>query len=343
MAPTQQSRVLRCCSCLLFQAHQVKKSLKWTCKACGEKQSFLRAYGEGSGADCRRHVQKLNLLQGQDSELSLRSLEEVVSANGKENAGHPQAENWSLQGRPRLSESRWLKYLDKSCAEQEWGGGELSPTQSSASTEQPGPPLPPALPRKRKWSQNTQRPPRSPGVQDLSTGTTWEPHEGYADLMGTEQHGSGPCLWGSVPGHTKELSFPRWKLPSPTLQIKALSSKWARFLPSTGNSSHVDTEPPRPLQGDPMPAGPSQAKRRAPGTETPREVCLSRPPTVQLLQATHIPTSRPERPSRKSPEQLWGIETPQAEGRPLAQGAQTAPPIRLCDLFTTGEDFEDDL
>ncbi|KAK7801604.1 hypothetical protein U0070_013140 [Myodes glareolus] len=42
MAPAQQSRVLRCCSCHLFQAHQVKKSLKWTCKACGEKQSFVR-------------------------------------------------------------------------------------------------------------------------------------------------------------------------------------------------------------------------------------------------------------------------------------------------------------
>ncbi|EHB17421.1 hypothetical protein GW7_16679 [Heterocephalus glaber] len=52
MAPPHQSRVLRCCSCRLFQAHQ--------------------AYGEGSGADCRRHVQKLNLLQGQVSELSLR-------------------------------------------------------------------------------------------------------------------------------------------------------------------------------------------------------------------------------------------------------------------------------
>ncbi|XP_010622072.1 MRN complex-interacting protein [Fukomys damarensis] len=47
----------------------VKKSLRWTCKACGEKQSFLRAYGEGSGAHCRSHVQKLNLLQGQASEL----------------------------------------------------------------------------------------------------------------------------------------------------------------------------------------------------------------------------------------------------------------------------------
>uniref|UniRef100_A0A2R9BMN3 MRN complex interacting protein n=1 Tax=Pan paniscus TaxID=9597 RepID=A0A2R9BMN3_PANPA len=90
MASLQRSRVLRCCSCRLFQAHQVKKSVKWTCKACGEKQSFLRAYGEGSGADCRRHVQKLNLLQGQVSELPLRSLEETVSANEEENVGHQQ-------------------------------------------------------------------------------------------------------------------------------------------------------------------------------------------------------------------------------------------------------------
>uniref|UniRef100_E5RHV0 MRN complex interacting protein n=1 Tax=Homo sapiens TaxID=9606 RepID=E5RHV0_HUMAN len=90
MASLQRSRVLRCCSCRLFQAHQVKKSVKWTCKACGEKQSFLQAYGEGSGADCRRHVQKLNLLQGQVSELPLRSLEETVSASEEENVGHQQ-------------------------------------------------------------------------------------------------------------------------------------------------------------------------------------------------------------------------------------------------------------
>nr|KAF6448033.1 MRN complex interacting protein [Rousettus aegyptiacus] len=42
MVPPPQIRVLRCCSCRLFQAHQVKKNRKWTCKACGEKQSFLR-------------------------------------------------------------------------------------------------------------------------------------------------------------------------------------------------------------------------------------------------------------------------------------------------------------
>ncbi|XP_040848560.1 MRN complex-interacting protein-like isoform X2 [Ochotona curzoniae] len=93
MAPPQRCRVLRCCSCGLFQAHQLKKSPKWTCKACGKKQSFLRSYGEGSGADCRRHVQKLNLLQGQVSELPLRSLEGSGSVREEELEDHHQAEN----------------------------------------------------------------------------------------------------------------------------------------------------------------------------------------------------------------------------------------------------------
>uniref|UniRef100_A0A3Q1EWG0 MRN complex-interacting protein N-terminal domain-containing protein n=1 Tax=Acanthochromis polyacanthus TaxID=80966 RepID=A0A3Q1EWG0_9TELE len=37
---------------------------KWSCKLCGEKQSLLKEYGRGSGADCRRHVQKLNAMRG---------------------------------------------------------------------------------------------------------------------------------------------------------------------------------------------------------------------------------------------------------------------------------------
>uniref|UniRef100_A0A8C9KXJ1 MRN complex-interacting protein N-terminal domain-containing protein n=1 Tax=Panthera tigris altaica TaxID=74533 RepID=A0A8C9KXJ1_PANTA len=82
------------CSCKLAGTVR-KKSLKWTCKACGEKQSFLRTYGEGSGADCRRHVQKLNLLQGQISEMSLRSLEEPVNIDEEDNAEPQQAEHVS--------------------------------------------------------------------------------------------------------------------------------------------------------------------------------------------------------------------------------------------------------
>ncbi|XP_012920706.1 MRN complex-interacting protein [Heterocephalus glaber] len=127
MAPPHQSRVLRCCSCRLFQAHQVKKSLKWTCKACGEKQSFLRAYGEGSGADCRRHVQKLNLLQGQVSELSLRGRSQstaepphspaaqgpLESQDDSDSGLRGAAQLWSPDHpwRPTAPPSKWARFL----------------------------------------------------------------------------------------------------------------------------------------------------------------------------------------------------------------------------------------
>ncbi|XP_049564194.1 MRN complex-interacting protein isoform X6 [Orcinus orca] len=166
MAPPQQVRVLRCSCCRLFQAHQVKKSLKWTCKACGEKQSFLRAYGEGSGADCRHHVQKLNLLQGQISEMSLRSLEESINADEEENARPRQAVPAILQEKLQPSKNRWLKYLERDSKEQLEEGGVCFIRQPSSKREKPDPPFSTGLPRKRKWSQSTVQPPCSPNIQD---------------------------------------------------------------------------------------------------------------------------------------------------------------------------------
>ncbi|XP_007169918.2 MRN complex-interacting protein isoform X6 [Balaenoptera acutorostrata] len=165
MAPPQRVRVLRCSCCRLFQAHQVKKSLKWTCKACGEKQSFLRAYGEGSGADCRHHVQKLNLLQ--ISEMSLRSLEESINADEEENAHPRQPAPASLQEKLQPSENRWLKYLERDSKELELEeGGVCFNRQPSSKREKPDPPFSTGLPRKRKRSQSTVQPPCSPNVQD---------------------------------------------------------------------------------------------------------------------------------------------------------------------------------
>jgi len=40
----------------------VKKANKWACKVCGEKQSYQKVYGQGTGKDCRLHVQKLNAM-----------------------------------------------------------------------------------------------------------------------------------------------------------------------------------------------------------------------------------------------------------------------------------------
>uniref|UniRef100_A0A669Q110 MRN complex-interacting protein N-terminal domain-containing protein n=1 Tax=Phasianus colchicus TaxID=9054 RepID=A0A669Q110_PHACC len=55
--------VLRCCSCRRFQAQQV---------GCGP-MGRERVYGQGSGRDCRLHVQKLNLLQGEAEEAAART------------------------------------------------------------------------------------------------------------------------------------------------------------------------------------------------------------------------------------------------------------------------------
>uniref|UniRef100_A0A3Q1JAA6 MRN complex-interacting protein N-terminal domain-containing protein n=1 Tax=Anabas testudineus TaxID=64144 RepID=A0A3Q1JAA6_ANATE len=55
ITPGKWARLYFCC---------VKKATRWSCKLCGEKQSLLKEFGRGSGADCRRHVQKLNAMRG---------------------------------------------------------------------------------------------------------------------------------------------------------------------------------------------------------------------------------------------------------------------------------------
>ncbi|OBS74843.1 hypothetical protein A6R68_14618, partial [Neotoma lepida] len=254
--------------------------------------------------------------------LPLRSVD--IAASEEENAGPQQAENESQQALSEPLESRWLKYLDKGSEDQEpdRGRGALK-TQPSTSAEWPGLPCSPVRPRKRKWNQSTGKPPHSLHVQDLDSVRDNFECQDSAGLFGTEQQGSSPAL--GTANHIRELGFPRWKLPSPVLQVKAQSSKWARFLLSPGNSSHVDGNPS--MQG-----------------KTPGEGHFSRvPATVQSPQTTHSTTPQPERPGRKTPEQPWATGTPQADGRPMAQGAQAVPSIQLHNLFTTGEDFEDDL
>jgi hypothetical protein len=41
----QEFRVLRCFQCETFQVEVEKKSAKWQCKVCGEKQSLQQVFG----------------------------------------------------------------------------------------------------------------------------------------------------------------------------------------------------------------------------------------------------------------------------------------------------------
>uniref|UniRef100_A0A8C4UU60 MRN complex-interacting protein N-terminal domain-containing protein n=1 Tax=Falco tinnunculus TaxID=100819 RepID=A0A8C4UU60_FALTI len=119
MAP--QFWVLRCCSCRLFQVQQAKRSGKWSCSVCGQRQAVQKIYGQGSGLDCRHHVQKLNLLQGEAEEAvrwTSRCTEESVNDSKNIAAEH---EGSSVQQEGRAQVSRWSKYLDKNSEDQEDG------------------------------------------------------------------------------------------------------------------------------------------------------------------------------------------------------------------------------
>ncbi|NWR57417.1 MRNIP protein, partial [Bucorvus abyssinicus] len=74
---------------------------------------FLQVYGQGSGLDCRRHVQKLNLLQGEAEEAigwTSRCVEDSVNDRKNTAAQH---EDSSVQQEGRAEVSRWSKYMDK--------------------------------------------------------------------------------------------------------------------------------------------------------------------------------------------------------------------------------------
>ncbi|PKU33235.1 hypothetical protein llap_16461 [Limosa lapponica baueri] len=112
---------LRCCRCRLFQVQQAKRSGKWSCSVCGQRQAVQKVYGQGSGPDCRHHVQKLNLLQGEAEEAigwTSRYVEESV--NDSKNIA-AQREDSSVQQEGRAEVSRWSKYLDKDSEDQEDG------------------------------------------------------------------------------------------------------------------------------------------------------------------------------------------------------------------------------
>ncbi|XP_075983871.1 uncharacterized protein LOC142981683 [Anticarsia gemmatalis] len=108
----QTFQVLRCYKCLVFQVHQTKKSIKWECKLCGEKQSIKRHYGIGTGKDCRIHVQKLNSLRGEIDELKCGQM-----ARNQDSDEASESESLELQEcnfQPAaVKDSKWSNYVEQ--------------------------------------------------------------------------------------------------------------------------------------------------------------------------------------------------------------------------------------
>ncbi|XP_049950403.1 uncharacterized protein LOC126457821 isoform X1 [Schistocerca serialis cubense] len=99
---SQELHVLQCYSCETFQVHIVKKSKKWDCKICGERQSIKKVFGRGSGKDCRAHVQRLNEDKRRKETFVLNRRIQIQCAENAVDTG---------TNIPSVTSSKWNKYL----------------------------------------------------------------------------------------------------------------------------------------------------------------------------------------------------------------------------------------
>ncbi|XP_066505693.1 MRN complex-interacting protein isoform X2 [Hoplias malabaricus] len=79
---------------------------------CGEKQSLIKEYGRGTGADCRKHVQKLNSLRGELLEAeNEKAWTKWEKEEGYEEDLGGKAQTETEEQVKVQAESRWSKYV----------------------------------------------------------------------------------------------------------------------------------------------------------------------------------------------------------------------------------------
>lgn len=99
---------------VFLQVHQTKKSNKWECKLCGEKQSIKRHYELGTGKECRLHVQKLNGIRGEIDELN-ESIELTKNDEDDEELedSSPHIKLQASDERKTSNESKWSNFIEE--------------------------------------------------------------------------------------------------------------------------------------------------------------------------------------------------------------------------------------
>ncbi|NWY75053.1 MRNIP protein, partial [Erithacus rubecula] len=191
----------------------------------------VQVYGQGSGLECRRHVQKLNLLQGEAEEaLAWTSWCVEDSVNDSKNRA-AQYEDSSVQQEGRTEGSRWSKYLDQESEDQE--------DDEEA-----------ALERQQFCSQrkNTVGEQRKPPKCFLSSDVPEHAEESGVSQLVYEAKKCKKCFvavpdeddgdagsGGSVAPAVSEPVVPEENTQPPTACTKP--SKWGKFLSLSGSSS----------------------------------------------------------------------------------------------------------
>ncbi|KAJ8337832.1 hypothetical protein SKAU_G00367980 [Synaphobranchus kaupii] len=240
----QEFHVLGCFSCQMFQVHQVKKSKKWNCKMCGEKQSLVKVYGRGSGADCRRHVQKLNSLRGElhETEHAWFSREPEGEQEELQEEGDEGLTCGNEQG-VAGAVSRWGKYL--SSTGEEAGAEEAEEEENIYTDRNAYRSSRPAHARhagkrKRSWAFSpppgeSAHPDRGGAGQSADEGP-WSGARQRTQCEGKRDSHPGSWAASKITHDTSVTSRPPPAAEAPPppgasrVEPEVTSSKWSRFL-----------------------------------------------------------------------------------------------------------------
>ncbi|XP_010209453.1 PREDICTED: UPF0544 protein C5orf45 homolog [Tinamus guttatus] len=207
-------------------------------------------YGEGSALDCRLHVQKLNLLQGEVEEArswTPRYVEDSIDAN-KNRAVESEGRSLVQQG-GKAEVSRWSKYLDESKETQEDEDEEESGERNQFCS----------------WRKNTVEGQRKhqksfpyTDVQELSEengafqiANQAKKRKQCSHAVLNQDDGAAGCGDRIIPA---ESAVPEGSTQTPAPSIKP--SKWEKFLSFSDNCSETTAKVTLPPQEGSRKSGP---------------------------------------------------------------------------------------
>ncbi|NXE04008.1 MRNIP protein, partial [Lophotis ruficrista] len=193
---------------------------------------FLQIYGEGSGLDCRHHVQKLNLLQGEAEEAiawTSRCVEESVS-DSKNTAARREDSSVHQEGRTEVS--RWSKYLDKDSEDQEDGEEAAGTERQQFCSRRKNTVEEQRKQQKSFLSSDAQEYAEENGVFQFAYGAK----KRKKCFVAVPGHGDGDAVSGdcAVPA-VCESTVPEENTQTPTAWTKP--SKWEKFLSCSDSCS----------------------------------------------------------------------------------------------------------
>ncbi|NWJ02225.1 MRNIP protein, partial [Crypturellus undulatus] len=333
---------------------------------------FLQIYGEGAAQDCRLHVQKLNLLQGEVEEARSWTpgyVDDSVDANKNRAV---ESEGGSLVQQVGKAEvSRWSKYLDES-----------NETQEDEDEEESG-----ERHQSCSWKKNTVERQRKhqnsfpyTDVQELSEengafqiANQAKKHKQCSHAVPNQGDGAAGCGDRMIPS-VCESAVPEGSTQTPAPSIKP--SKWEKFLSFSEKCSETAAKVTLPPQEGSRRLGPPSTaadifmagkySRQAgnflpPGLgDTEFKKCLASTEQLALkLPSTSVPGTCSEDVEFKEPQGPLLRAGSAALENPAAHTAMTmcppAPALVLSPpglkpgstshkfLFCTGEEFDDHL